>query len=104
MDRIRNLERLLLLPAFAPAPNQFNPKIQAVGGNINLSGRNFNVSAPQVQFVNTATNVTVPATVVGLPTSNQLTVQVPAGAATGMRLRVTTEGGQVTSDDTFQLL
>ena len=93
--RLRLLEQLILIPTFAPSPNQFTPKLGPPGTNVTLLGTNFNVSSPVVRFGNTS------ATIVGTPTNTQIVATVPAMAAGGVRITVQTIGGTVLSDDTF---
>jgi hypothetical protein len=98
LQRVSRLERLTLLPAFDPSPNQFSPKTGVVGQDITLHGRNFTVGTPQVQFG------TVNATIDGVPTPNQLTVKVPAGLTGSTPITVTNDGGSATTVDTFRVL
>lgn len=97
-QRMRLLERLVLVPNFAPSPNQFNPKLGAPGVNVTLLGNNFNVSPPVVRFGG------VIATVVGTPTDTQIVAAVPARPPGPVTISVETIGGSATSVDTFTVL
>ncbi|MEV6871426.1 IPT/TIG domain-containing protein [Amycolatopsis sp. NPDC051128] len=89
-------------PAFAEPGGQFSPGNGTPGTQVTLTGFNFNVGTPQVQFAS------VNATVVGTPTATQIVVQVPAGLVTGggtssdVRVTVTTSAGSILSDDLFR--
>jgi hypothetical protein len=97
-QRMRILERLVLIPVFAPSPNQFSPKIGAPGVNVvTLFGSNFNVSPPLVQFGATK------AVVVSF-TATQIVATVPVTPAGAVKITVQTSGGTVTSDDNFTIL
>jgi len=96
-QRMQILERLVLIPVFAPSPNQFSPKIGAPGVNVTLFGSNFNVSPPLVQFG--ATKAVVVST-----TATQIVATVPATPAGAVKITVQTSGGTVTSDDNFTIL
>jgi hypothetical protein len=96
--RVALLERLLLTPVFNASPNQFNPKFGVPGANITLFGNAFNLAPVTVQFGAT------PGTVVGTPTSAQITVAVPNVSPQTSTITVQTAGGSVTSVDTFQIL
>jgi len=95
--RLQTIERLLLLPAFDAPPNEFSPKFGAANSNVTLFGRNFNLGAVSVRFGSTA------ATLVGLPTANQVVARVPAMAAGPVRITIITEGGRDISIDTFSV-
>jgi hypothetical protein len=82
-------------PSFAASPNQFSPKVGGVGLSVTLTGNNFNIGVVQVQFG------TVAATIVGAPAAAQITALVPAGVAGNVKIRVTTGGGTILSDDSF---
>jgi hypothetical protein len=100
-QRLALMERLLLLPNFIPAPNEFNPKFGSPGANITLFGNNFNLNPVSVLFGATA------ATLVGTPTANQIVVAVPnmaPVAAPGVKLTVQTAGGSIVSTGGFIVL
>jgi hypothetical protein len=100
-QRLSLLERLLLLPAFvAPPLPQFMPQSGVVGQAITLNGVNLDVGTPQVLFG------TLPAVIVGTPSSSQLVARVPAGLTPGgtpveVQLTVNTAGGSAVSDQAF---
>jgi hypothetical protein len=96
--RLRMMEQLLLTPAFAASPNQFNPKFGMPGVNVTLFGVNFNIGAVTVRFG------TVNANVVGTPTPSQIVATVPTMAPGPVAITVQTSGGSVTSIDTFTVL
>jgi hypothetical protein len=103
-QRVRLLERLLLLPAFATPPlPQFLPKSGPINQAVTLVGSNFNVGTVQVRFG------TILAPIVGAPSATQIVVRVPpgltpAGTAVGVKVTVTNQGGSDVSDDTFTVL
>lgn len=97
--RLAILERVALLPSFAPSPNQFSPKVGAAGQNVTLFGNNFNIGTPTVLFD------TVGATLVGTPTDTEISVTVPPGVSAGsVKITVDTDGGTAVSDDDFTVL
>jgi hypothetical protein len=96
--RLASLERLLLVPTFAPAPNEFNPKFGSPGAAVTLFGTNFHLAPVSVSFGGT------PATVVGTPTSSQIVVNVPNMPPVpppGVKITVQTAGGSATSTSGF---
>ena len=92
------LERLVLVPGFAPSPNQFNPKIGTPGTPINLLGTNLNASTPLVRFGAT------PAVLVGIPTATHVVVNVPAMPPGPVIITLETVGGIATAVDSFTVL
>jgi hypothetical protein len=97
-SRIALLERLLLTPAFAGSPNQFNPKFGAPGANITLFGSAFNLGPVSVQFGAAA------AAIVGTPTSSQIVATVPNVGPQTVQITVQTAGGTIVSADNFTIL
>ncbi|MGA7409137.1 MAG: IPT/TIG domain-containing protein [Bryobacteraceae bacterium] len=97
-QRLATMETLLLLPAFAPSPNQFTPKIGAPGTNVTLFGNVFNLQPVSVRFGGAA------ASIVGTPAANQIIVTVPNVAPQASTITVQTAGGTATSVDTFQIV
>jgi hypothetical protein len=86
-------------PAFAAPGSQFSPVIGTINTLVTLSGTNFDVGTAVVQFG------AVTATLEGPPTATEIQVRVPAGLTAGpVNITVTTDGGTVTSDDTFTVL
>ncbi len=89
-------------PAFADPGAQFSPANGTPGTQVVVSGYNFNVGTPQVQFAGIA------AAIVGTPTAVQIVLQVPPGLVPGgstsadVKITVTTSAGSVVSDDTFR--
>lgn len=89
-SRLALLERLVVLPAFDPPPNEFLPPLGGAGTPVTLSGRNFDIGTPRVLFAAveaavdnfTATEIqtTVPAGLVAGPT--KITVMTDVGSAT----------------------
>jgi hypothetical protein len=100
LNRLNSLEDRLnqLRPSFASSPNQFNPKQGQPGTTITLSGKNFNIGTSIVRFGNQ------PATIVGTPTANEITVQVPNLPAGTVTISVETAAGTVVSNDTFTVI
>ena len=97
-QRLELMERLLLLPSFAAAPGDVNPKFGAPLDTINLFGNNFNLAPVSVFFGNT------PAAIVGNPTASQIIAVVPNMApvpAPGVKITVHTAGGSTTSGSGF---
>jgi hypothetical protein len=103
-QRLSLVEKILLLPAFVPAPrSEFAPRSGVVGQTINLNGSNFDVGTPVVLFG------TVPGTVVGTPTPRQIVVTVPGGLTTTadpaqVNLTVRNAGGEAVTRDRFTVL
>jgi hypothetical protein len=97
-QRLSLLERLVLVPVFAPSPNQFNPKIGIPGTSITLFGSNLNASTPVVRFGGIA------AALVGTPTATQVVAAVPAIGAGPVTITLDTVGGTATSLDSFTVL
>jgi hypothetical protein len=95
--RVTLIEQLTVLPAFAAVGSQFSPKVGPPGQLVTLSGRNFDRTPVSVQFGTTA------ATVVGSVSANQIQVNAPSAPAGAYKITVTTAGGTVVSDDTFNL-
>jgi hypothetical protein len=89
-------------PAFASPGGQLSPMHGPPGTQVTLTGFNFNVGTPQVQFG------TLPATLVGTPTATQIVAQVPAGlvpagsTTADVKVNVTTSAGSIASDDNFR--
>jgi hypothetical protein len=96
-NRLSAVEKLFL-PAFNPSPNQFNPKFGIPGASVTLFGRNFDVGAITVRFGATT------ASIIGTPTSSQITVAVPSMAPGAVKISVQTGGGSLVSDDNFTVL
>jgi len=95
-DRLATLERLVVLPAFDAPPNEFAPNLGGAGTHVTLSGKNFNIGAPQVLF-GAAT-----ALIIGTPTAAQIVAEVPTGLSGPVKITVTTDGGTaVTLEDFF---
>jgi hypothetical protein len=82
-------------PAFAPSPNQFNPKFGPKESNVILFGTNFNVAPVTVRFGTVLAQITNP------PTSTTIDVKVPDMPAGTVKITVQTGGGSVTSNDNF---
>jgi hypothetical protein len=97
LAQVDELLRILITPAFAPTPNQFNPKFGAPGTLVTLFGNNFNVGAVSVRFG------TVTATVNGTPTATQISTNVPTMPTGQVKITVQTAGGSVTSIDNFSV-
>lgn len=94
--RLRLAERLVIFPAFAPLGAQFFPKAGGPGQTVNLNGHNFNLGTVTV-IIN---GVVAPLS--ANPTATALIITVPPGlAAGGTNITVSTDGGSVTSDDSF---
>jgi hypothetical protein len=85
-------------PAFASSPGQFNPKIGPPNTNVTLFGSNFNIGTVSVRFDTTN------ATILGTPTPSQIIAAVPAMAPGPVKITVQTDGGTVTSVDTFTVI
>jgi hypothetical protein len=100
-DRIANLETRLLLPAFGVPP--FTPNAGVAGTLITINGRNFTVGTPTVHFVQGATATPAPLAAPP-PTATQIRVDAPALPAGSYTIRVTTEGGVVTSAGPFVII
>jgi Family of unknown function (DUF6519)/IPT/TIG domain len=98
LDRLRAIEELLVLPAFAPSPDQFTPTVGIRAQEVVLRGRNFDLGNVEVQFGLTPAEV--------LSTSRtQITTRVPDFVPDGVtRITVRTDGGEATSDDEFTVL
>ncbi|MEI9971363.1 MAG: hypothetical protein WDO73_04505 [Ignavibacteriota bacterium] len=75
-SRLRLAERLVVLPSFAPSPNQFAPKVGGPGQPVNLNGRNFNVGSVQ-NVVVTMGGVVAPIPVGNTPTATLIVATVP---------------------------
>jgi IPT/TIG domain len=95
--RVQQLESLLLIPSFGPPGSQLTPRVGAPGADVTLSGTNFAVGPVKVQFGE------FDATLVRPPTPTQIVARVPGGPFGAVRVRVTTAGGSVASDDTFNV-
>jgi hypothetical protein len=87
-------------PVFADRGSQFTPTHGLPGTQVTLFGFNFDIGAVRVTFSNGP--LTVPATLVGAPSANRLTVRVPAGLGPPTKITVTTGAGTDVSDDSFQ--
>lgn len=98
INRLANLERLLLQPVLETSPADFSPRLGAPGTSVTIRGRNLNISAPTVRFGAT------PATLLAPPTDNQLLVAAPVVPPGGVFISVETLGGTVTSSATFNVL
>jgi hypothetical protein len=99
--RLTSVEKLLLLPSFLAAPNEFNPKFGSPGTPVTLFGNNFSLGSVSVFFGATQ------ATIVGPPTPSQIVVDVPNMApvsAPGAKITVQTAGGSVTSVGGFVVM
>jgi hypothetical protein len=89
-------------PAFDEPGRQFAPNHGLPGQQITIKGFNFNAANPQVQIGGVA------ATLVGTPTANQITVQIPAGivpqgsTSIDVKIIVTTIAGTATSEDSLR--
>jgi hypothetical protein len=102
-QRLALMERILLLPSFAPQGGplaQFLPQTGAVGTTVQINGFNLDIGDISVFFGG------VRAQLVGAPTANQLAALVPggltpAGVITAVRITLRNEGGQQVSDDMF---
>lgn len=99
---------LLDIPAFNPAPNQFNPTRGKAGDTVTLHGRNFTVGGtPQVMFGAVAsTNVGF---TLDSATGIALTATVPANVVgpldpRDVKITITTGGGTVVSDSRFTVI
>jgi hypothetical protein len=94
-------------PAFGPSGGgQFSPMVGTEGTVLTLTGENFDEAGLAVEFISqTVGGPTIDGTVSGTPTATEIQVPVPAGLPVGsVRIRVTTDGGSVTSSDTFTQL
>lgn len=98
LDRLNELEALLLAPSFSPPPNEFNPNLGAPDTVVTLFGNNFNVGTPTVRIG------TVIAEIIGTPTATQISARVPFIAAGNVQISVETVGGLATTTDTFVVL
>jgi hypothetical protein len=96
VTRLQTVERLLLLPAFDPPPNEMDVNSGTANTLVKLGGRNFNLGAVSVRFGGTLATITS-------ISATQLSVRVPAMAPGVVRITVQTEGGSVTSTGTFQV-
>jgi hypothetical protein len=94
--RLTKLEKMFL-PSFAAPNNQLQPKFGPPGQTVVLKGKGFAVGNAQVWFGTTPTTI-----VAGTLTDTQMSVLVPAGMPAGsVQIVVTTDGGTISSDDTF---
>ncbi len=102
-DDIFKAEITIPAPRFTPMPGpQFIPRSGVGGQTVTLSGTNFNFLPVTVKFDTTNASVS------GAPSSNQIVTLVPpnmaaAGATRSVKITVTTAGGSVTSDDSFNI-
>jgi hypothetical protein len=96
-NRLGALEKLLL-PAFNPSPNQFNPKFGQPGASVTLLGKNLDVGTVSVRFGATS------ASIVGTPGATQVVAAVPAMAPGPVRISIQTGAGAIVSDDSFTVL
>jgi hypothetical protein len=97
--RLRLMETLLLLPAFAAPGAQFAPKTGIVAQVVDLKGRNFDIGTPKVTFG------AVPAVLSGAFTATDIKVLVPNLAAGSYSISISTDGGgPITSDDQFTVV
>jgi hypothetical protein len=94
--RIRVLEGITLLPAFALL-QPFIPEFGPVNQQVALNGRNFNLGTPRVLFG------TVEAPIVGTPTATQIVTKVPAGVTGSVPITVITDGGTAVSEKAFRV-
>jgi hypothetical protein len=96
-SRVALVEQLAILPVFATPGSQISPKVGPPAQTITLSGRNFGYPPLEVFFGPTL----VPSVTA---TPFQISFAAPAIAAGTYKITVTTAGGTVVSDDTFNLL
>jgi hypothetical protein len=92
-------------PAFDPSPHQFSPIGGTWDSEVTLFGRNFDAGTVRVFFGEFDEISSSPLSV----TSTQIVVRVPAGTGAGpligpQHIIVTTDGGRVTSDDSFNVI
>lgn len=99
--RLSLVERVLLLPAFVPAPGgQFTPPSGVAGTPVTLNGVNFDVAALEVLFDDKI------AQLVGAPSATQVVARVPTGLTPDgrpvqVRITVRNAAGASTSLDRF---
>ena len=95
-QRLSHLETMVLRPAFAAPGNQISPNFGVTGQAVQLFGRNFDGGNLQVLFG------TVPA-VVQSASAIEIVATVPGRLVEDAPINITvrTDGGEVTSDDTF---
>lgn len=97
LTRLQTIERLLVLPAFDPPPDEMSVNSGPPNTVVILGGRNLNLGTVSVRFGSTSASIdSISAT--------QLTVRVPAMAPATIRITIQTDGGRVTSSGTFQVL
>ncbi|MFD0522069.1 IPT/TIG domain-containing protein [Paractinoplanes durhamensis] len=100
-QRLSLMEKVLLIPAFVPAPGaEFSPRSGPVGQPVTLKGINFDVSQPVVLFGS------VPGTLIGTPTARQIAVAVPGGLTptdvpVKVPITVRNPGGETVSRESF---
>jgi hypothetical protein len=98
LGQVDELLRIITTPTLNASPNQFNPKFgPPLTTNVTLFGNNFNVGAVSVRFGATA------ATIVGTPTSTQISVTVPTMPTGAVKITVQNAVGSVTSVDNFSV-
>lgn len=100
-NRVRAVEDAVLRPALLDAPGQtrpFTPPLGAPGSVVQIFGRNLRVGTTTVLFGGT------PAASVDAHSDVQIGAVVPTMAAGAVTITVQTDGGSVTSDDTFTVL
>lgn len=88
----------LPLPTFNPSPNQFSPTSGKAGDRIKLLGNNFNVGSAKVRFGS------LDAKIVEIPSATEIVAEVPSISLSNVRITVETEGGTVTSTDSFYVV
>jgi hypothetical protein len=94
-----------IVVAFAPSPNQFDPKAGVWDSEVTLFGRNFDLGMVTIQFG----PEDLPGKGVLSVTPTQIVAKVPAGTGSGplvgpVRLIVSNDAGTATSDDMFTVI
>lgn len=100
-NRVQAVEEAVLRPALLDAPGQtrpFTPPLGAPGSVVQIFGRNLRVGATVVLFGGT------PAASVDAHSDSQIGAVVPSMPAGAVTITVQTDGGSVTSEDTFTVL
>jgi len=91
-------------PLFAPQGFQFSDLSAFPGQTITLFGNNFDVGDVSVEFIPLESEEGVKAWTIVLVKATEIQTEVPTGVLGEVHIKVTTQGGSITSDDTFEVL